>query len=51
VLLLLIAAVYLGGTSLLPGQPRYLVVILPWVGLVVASVLHRGFMGNEAADR
>ncbi len=41
-LLSLIAFIYLGGTSLLPGQPRYLVVIQPWVGLVVASVLQRG---------
>lgn len=42
-LLLMVAAVYLGGASLLPGQPRYLVVILPWIGVVVACVLHRGF--------
>lgn len=42
--LLLLAAVcfiYLGGTSLLPGLPRYTVVIWPWFGLGVAAVLSR----------
>ncbi len=30
--------IYLGGTSLLPGLPRYTVVILPWIGLGIAAV-------------
>lgn len=33
--------VYLGGTSLLPGLPRYTVVVWPWIGLGVAGVLSR----------
>lgn len=33
--------IYLGGTSLLPGLPRYTVVILPWIGLGIAAVLSK----------
>ncbi len=33
--------VYLGGTSLLPGLPRYTVVVWPWIGLGIATVLSR----------
>ncbi len=33
--------IYLGGTSLLPGLPRYTVVIWPWIGIIVADVLSR----------
>ncbi|MDB6006918.1 MAG: Dolichyl-phosphate-mannose-protein mannosyltransferase [Prosthecobacter sp.] len=33
--------VYLGGTSLLPGLPRYTVVVWPWIGLGIAGVLSR----------
>lgn len=33
--------VYLGGTSLLPGLPRYTIVIWPWIGLATAAVLSR----------
>lgn len=42
--LILLAAmilIYLGGTSLLPGLPRYTVVIWPWIGLATAGVLSR----------
>lgn len=33
--------IYLGGTSLLPGLPRYTVVVWPWIGLGVAAILQR----------
>ncbi len=33
--------IYLGGTSLLPGLPRYTVVVWPWVGLGIAAILQR----------
>lgn len=33
--------IYLGGTSLLPGVPRYTVVIWPWIGLGVAMIFQR----------
>ncbi len=39
VLLFGVTFIYLGGTSLLPGLPRYTVVIWPWLGLGVAAVL------------
>ncbi|MEZ5385041.1 MAG: glycosyltransferase family 39 protein [Prosthecobacter sp.] len=38
-LLALMTSIYLGGTSLLPGLPRYTVVAWPWIGLGVAAVL------------
>lgn len=41
VLLFGVTLIYLGGTSLLPGLPRYTVVILPWLGLGVVMVLSR----------
>lgn len=41
VLLSGVVFVYLGGTSLLPGLPRYTVVVWPWIGLGVAAVLSR----------
>jgi hypothetical protein len=31
--------IYLGGTSLLPGLPRYTIVVWPWIGLGVAAAL------------
>lgn len=37
-LLALMIFIYLGGTSLLPGLPRYTVVVWPWIGLGVAVV-------------
>lgn len=37
--LALITFIYLGGTSLLPGLPRYTIVAWPWIGLAVAAVL------------
>lgn len=40
-LLALMSFIYLGGTSLLPGLPRYTLVIWPWMGLGVAMVLSR----------
>jgi len=40
-LLAAIIFIYLGGTSLLPGLPRYTVVILPWIGIAVANILRR----------
>ena len=33
--------IYLGGTSLLPGLPRYTVVVWPWIGLGIAAILSR----------
>jgi len=33
--------IYLGGTSLLPGLPRYTVVVWPWIGLGIAAVMSR----------
>lgn len=33
--------IYLGGTSLLPGLPRYTAVIWPWLGVIVADVWSR----------
>jgi len=38
-LLATISFIYLGGTSLLPGLPRYTIVAWPWIGLGVAAVL------------
>ncbi len=38
-LLALMIFIYLGGTSLLPGLPRYTIVVWPWIGLGVVSVL------------
>lgn len=35
----LMTFIYLGGTSLLPGLPRYTIVAWPWIGLAVAAVL------------
>ncbi|MDZ4405092.1 glycosyltransferase family 39 protein [Prosthecobacter sp.] len=40
-LLTLMLFIYLGGTSLLPGLPRYTVVVWPWIGLGMAAVLAR----------
>jgi len=40
-LLALLSFIYLGGTSLLPGLPRYTIVVWPWIGLGVAAVLQR----------
>jgi hypothetical protein len=40
-LLALMFFIYMGGTSLLPGLPRYTLVVWPWIGLVVATVLAR----------
>ena len=39
ILLALLTVIYLGGSGLLPGLPRYTVVIWPWVGLVAASLV------------
>ncbi|MCF7787850.1 MAG: glycosyltransferase family 39 protein [Prosthecobacter sp.] len=41
VLLAGVVFIYLGGTSLLPGLPRYTVVVWPWIGLGIAGVLSR----------
>jgi 4-amino-4-deoxy-L-arabinose transferase-like glycosyltransferase len=41
VLLAGVTFIYLGGTSLLPGLPRYTVVVWPWIGLGIAAVLSR----------
>lgn len=41
VLLAGLAFIYLGGTSLLPGLPRYTIVVWPWIGLGMAGVLPR----------
>jgi ABC-type multidrug transport system fused ATPase/permease subunit len=38
-LLALLGFIYIGGTSLLPGLPRYTIVVWPWMGLGVAAVL------------
>ncbi len=41
---LLLAAmilIYFGGTSLLPGLPRYTIVIWPWLAIPVADILSR----------
>lgn len=38
-LLALMIFIYLGGTSLLPGLPRYTIVVWPWIGLNVVAVL------------
>jgi 4-amino-4-deoxy-L-arabinose transferase-like glycosyltransferase len=40
-LLALMFFIYMGGTSLLPGLPRYTLVVWPWIGLVLATVLSR----------
>jgi hypothetical protein len=40
-LLGLMTFIYLGGTSLLPGLPRYTIVMWPWIGLGVADVFGR----------
>lgn len=39
IVLAVLTTVYLGGSGLLPGLPRYTVVIWPWVGLVAASLV------------
>jgi membrane protease YdiL (CAAX protease family) len=41
-LLGLLTFIYLGGTSLLPGLPRYTIVVWPWIGLGLAAVLSKG---------
>ncbi|MGV3661650.1 MAG: ArnT family glycosyltransferase [Prosthecobacter sp.] len=41
VLLAAMILIYLGGTSLLPGLPRYTIVIWPWIGIAVADILSR----------
>ncbi len=41
VLLAGVVFIYFGGTSLLPGLPRYTVVVWPWIGLGIAGVLSR----------
>lgn len=41
VLLAGVTLIYLGGTSLLPGLPRYTVVAWPWIGAGIAAVLSR----------
>lgn len=41
-LLGLLVFIYLGGTSLLPGLPRYTFVVWPWIGLGIAAVLSKG---------
>ncbi|WP_395716225.1 ArnT family glycosyltransferase [Prosthecobacter sp.] len=38
-LLSLMTFIYLGGTSLLPGLPRYTIVVWPWIGLGIAAAL------------
>jgi hypothetical protein len=48
-LLAVLGVIYIGGTSLLPSQPRYMAVILPWAGLVAADVLRRGLRVSFAA--
>lgn len=40
-LLTAMVVVYLGGTSLLPGLPRYTIVVWPWVIIPVADILSR----------
>ncbi len=40
-LLALMIFIYLGGTSLLPGLPRYTVVVWPWLGMGAALVWRR----------
>jgi len=42
ILLGLLVSIYLGGTSLLPGLPRYTFVVWPWIGLGMAAVLAKG---------
>jgi len=41
-LLGLLTFIYLGGTSLLPGLPRYTIVVWPWIGLGLAAMLSKG---------
>lgn len=38
-LLALMTFIYFGGTSLLPGLPRYTIVAWPWIGVGMAAVL------------
>lgn len=38
VLLGLMSCIYMGGTSFLPGLPRYTIVVWPWISLGVAWV-------------
>lgn len=40
-ILTLMTFIYLGGTSLLPGLPRYTIVVWPWIGLGLATILSR----------
>jgi|UniRef100_UPI003784C1E5 4-amino-4-deoxy-L-arabinose transferase-like glycosyltransferase len=40
-ILALMAFIYLGGTSLLPGLPRYTIVVWPWIGLGLATIVSR----------
>jgi hypothetical protein len=43
--LMLLTVIYLGGCGLLPGLPRYTVVIWPWAGLAgagLSTMLRRG---------
>lgn len=46
-----IILIYLDGTSLLPGLPRYTVVIWPWIGLIVAHMLGHNFIKNDRVSK
>lgn len=50
-LLGLLTFIYLGGTSLLPGLPRYTIVVWPWIGLVMAGVLSKGLRIDLDAEK
>ena len=50
-LLGLLTFIYLGGTSLLPGLPRYAIVVWPWIGLCMAGVLSKGLRIDLDAEK
>ncbi|MEQ1748344.1 MAG: glycosyltransferase family 39 protein [Prosthecobacter sp.] len=49
-LLALLLFIYLGGSTLAPGQPRYSTVIWPWLGMGIATVLSRSLRVSVVRD-
>lgn len=37
----LLSLIYIGGSSIAPGLPRYTVVLWPWIGVIIAAVLSK----------
>lgn len=49
-MLALLLFIYLGGSTLAPGLPRYTAVVWPWLGLGIATVLSRSLRVSVLRD-